>query len=127
MNGPSLSRDLVTYLREQRGMSLRAIGELVGLSESFISRVARGERHLTDEHLARFETALGEPLAVLLLDAVDRSQIPEANRAMFEEGLRLVRTVSELSDSLRRPPQTAAKARGKAVRTKLAKRIAPAT
>ena len=48
----NLSADLVKHLRSQ-GMTLRQIGASMGLSESFISRVAHRKRSLTIAHLLR--------------------------------------------------------------------------
>lgn len=96
----SLSADLVRYLRVQRALTLRQIGELVDLSESFISRVAAGERSFTIEHLNRFEQVLGAPLPVLLLEAVWQQQVTPDKRAMFDEGLRLIREAAALAGGL---------------------------
>jgi len=66
----SISSDIVDYFR-QDGMSLKQIGNLAELSESFISRVWRGKREFTIKHLLKFAKALNQPL-VLLLIAVNK-------------------------------------------------------
>ena len=43
-------------------MTLRQIGALMGLQESFICRVRKGERDFTLQRLQKLETALGKPL-----------------------------------------------------------------
>ena len=97
MNTVSLSADLVAYLRDSRGMSLRQIGELVDLSESYVSRVANGQRRFTLEHLDRFEKALGQPLPLLLLEACWKPKAPSGEQAMFDEALALLRRSASLS------------------------------
>lgn len=96
----SISADLVDYLRRQRGMNLKQIGELVDLSESFVSRVARRQRSFTVEHLEKFERALGQPLPVLLLEALWENRIPNAQREMFAQGLELLRNSTALLAAL---------------------------
>lgn len=98
----SLSADLVAYLRETRQMSLREIGEVVGLSESFVSRVANGQRRFTLEHLDRFEQALGQPLPLLLLEARWADKVTDETRELFQEGMRLLRAASDLAAELDR-------------------------
>jgi transcriptional regulator with XRE-family HTH domain len=95
----TLSMALVEYFREQ-GRTLRDIGELVGLSESFISRVANGHRSFTIDHLEEFERRLGQPLAALLLDARWRSSIPAERREQFEEVLTMLRDLAGLRAGL---------------------------
>ncbi len=86
----SISSDLVRYLRDG-GMTLKQIGELILTSESFISRVGRGERSFTLEHMARFEKELGESVPVLLLESRWRKLVPPAKRKLFEEAVRLLK------------------------------------
>lgn len=62
----SLSEQIVSYLRRQ-GRTLKEIAEMLDLSESFISRVARGERRLTTDQLVILERALRTPLPLLLM------------------------------------------------------------
>ncbi len=100
MNSVSLSADLVAHLRDTQGMSLRQIGELVDLSESYVSRVANGQRRFTLEHLDRFEKALGQPLPLLLLEACWKPKAPTEQQAMFDEALALLRRSARLSTKL---------------------------
>lgn len=94
-----LSAALVTYLRGQ-GKTLREIGDVIGLSESFVSRVANGERSLTIDHLAAFERELGEPLPALVLQAMWGREVNDEQRPAFEEALRLLRELGGFRRSL---------------------------
>ncbi len=85
---------LVAYLREQ-GKTLRQIGEMVGLSESFVSRVAKGERSFTLDHLALFERRLGEPLSVLIMESVWARTIDAEHKPAYDEALRVLRELGE--------------------------------
>ncbi len=97
----SISASLVGHLRGQ-GKTLREIGEMIGLSESFISRVAKGERSFTLDHLSAFEQQLGEPLPALLLQAMPRGNLTARQQAAFDEALQLLREIGEFRRSLAR-------------------------
>lgn len=96
---PQLSAALVAHLRRD-GKSLRQIGEMVGLSESFVSRVAKGERSFTIEHLALFEEALGEPLPALIMQAMWSHDLPARQQREFDAALELLRTLGGFRQSL---------------------------
>lgn len=93
----SLSARIVGYLLAQ-GKTLKEVGKSLNLSESFLSRVARGERRLSVEHLDRLEAAFGQPLPLLLLQA-SAGEVPEQHRPMYSEALRLL----QMGAALRRP------------------------
>jgi transcriptional regulator with XRE-family HTH domain len=95
----SISASLVSYLRDQ-GQTLREIGEMIGLSESFISRVAKGERSFTLDHLSAFEQALGEPLPALLLQSTRPDDLPAKQQAAFDDALQLLRDLGDFRKSL---------------------------
>ncbi len=80
---PAVSRDVVKYL-QRRGMTLRQIGEVMGLSESFISHVLHGRRSLTLRHLARLEKAERRPLALILMESADPESAPPELKAVYE-------------------------------------------
>lgn len=90
----SLSSDCVSYLRSH-GRKLRDIADLLDVSESYISRVARGEREFTLRHLNRLELALGKPVPLMLLEAMRKDIDPDFLPA-YEEALRLVRESTKL-------------------------------
>lgn len=79
----TVSRDIVKYLRSQ-GQTLDQIGKSMGLSESFISRVLKGERSLTLNHLAKLEKVLKKPLPLILLESVDAKSAPSELRTLYE-------------------------------------------
>ena len=56
-----------TSLRErarERGLSMKALAGLVGVSAGYISEVARGRRHMSPSVQARVEAALGAPVEI---------------------------------------------------------------
>jgi transcriptional regulator with XRE-family HTH domain len=79
---PTLSSDIVKYLQEQ-GLTLRKVGELLGLSESFISRVRKKQRSFTLDHLVKLEQATGRALPVILLEATQLSSVPDELRPIY--------------------------------------------
>lgn len=90
-----LSADLVEYFKEQ-GMTLRAIADMIGLSESFISRVARKERCFTIEHLLDFEKATGQPLPLLLLKAISKESVSEELTDLYKATRDVLSSAQEL-------------------------------
>jgi plasmid maintenance system antidote protein VapI len=97
----SHSMDVVEYFRGQ-GSSLQEIGEWLDLSESFVSRVARGERSFTLAHLARLERIVGTSLPLLLLEA-RRKDVPEQHREMYEEAIRLLKVSAKFRRRVNKP------------------------
>jgi transcriptional regulator with XRE-family HTH domain len=79
---PTLSSDIVKCLQEQ-GLTLRKVGELLGLSESFISRVRRKQRSFTLDHLVKLERATGRALPVILLEATEPGSVPDELRPIY--------------------------------------------
>ncbi len=79
---PTLSSDIVKYLQEQ-GLTLRKVGELLGLSESFISRVRKKERSFTLDHLVKLEQATGRALPVILFEATAPGSVPDELRPIY--------------------------------------------
>jgi transcriptional regulator with XRE-family HTH domain len=95
----SLSAEVVTFLREQ-GLTLKEIGQLLDLSESFMSRVARGERSLTIDHLKKLEQNLNQPLPLLLLQATAKTSISKELRPYYDEALKLLERSGRLKSEL---------------------------
>ena len=80
---PTLSSDIVKYLQQQ-GLTLRKVGDLLGLSESFISRVRKKQRSFTLEHLVKLERATGRALPVILLEATEPNSVPDELRPIYD-------------------------------------------
>ena len=64
-------------------MTLREIGELMGLKESFISRVRKGERSFTLQRLQKLEASLGKPLTVILIEATPIESAPAKLKPLY--------------------------------------------
>ena len=71
----TLSAGIIQMLR-QEGKTLKAIGELMGLSESAISLVNKGKRNLTIDRLQLLEKNLNRPLPKILLQTIDLEAVP---------------------------------------------------
>lgn len=97
----NLSADLVKYLQSQ-DMILRQIGDAVGLSESFISRVAHKKRSLTIEHLLRLQEALGKPLPLLLLEATSQDSVPQQLAPVYAKAREVLAAGVTLEHSAKR-------------------------
>ena len=93
--GTAMSCDIVEYLRTEEALSLEEIGDSLGLSKSFISRVSRGERSFTLEHLRKLETALGEALPILLAKTARLESVPQKLRRQYSLVQSLCRIVLE--------------------------------
>ena len=64
-----------TCLRErarQRGLSMKALAGLAGVSAGFISDVARGRKHMSPSVQARVEKALGAPVEIAPAECANR-------------------------------------------------------
>ena len=64
-----------TCLRErarERGMSMKALAGLVGVSASYISEVSRGRKHMSPALQARVEKALGGPVEIAPAECANR-------------------------------------------------------
>lgn len=80
---PTLSSEIVKYLQAQ-GLTLKKIGEMLGLSESFISRVRRKQRSFTLDHLVKLEQATGRALPIILLEATEPDSVPVSLRPIYD-------------------------------------------
>lgn len=87
----SLSTAIVQHLQHNRRMTLKQIGKLIGGSESFISRVATGQRNFTLPHLVALEEKLGESLPVLLLQARPAANLSPEQQEAFDSALELLK------------------------------------
>ena len=64
-----------TCLRErarERGLSMKALADLVGVSASYLSEVSRGKRHMSPALQARVEAALGAPVEIAPAECANR-------------------------------------------------------
>jgi transcriptional regulator with XRE-family HTH domain len=73
-NGPDVGRHVLT-LRKARGLSLRALAELSGLSPNTISLIERGITSPSVSTLHRLATALAVPITALLEEPVERMNL----------------------------------------------------
>ena len=73
-NGPDVGLHLRT-LRKERGLSLRALAELSGLSPNTISLIERGVTSPSVSTLHRLATALAVPITALLEASVERMDV----------------------------------------------------
>lgn len=89
----SISQCVVEYYLSQR-MTMREIGGLMNLSESYISRVSKGTRNFTLEHLSRLEKKSGTPLPQLLVNAISPEYVPPKLRKFYKSFQGLMETLS---------------------------------
>ncbi len=74
MNGNRIGRRVVA-LRKERGLTMRDLSELTGLSQGHISRLENGRQGFRAETLIRIAEALGvEPYRLLLSTEEDAQQ-----------------------------------------------------
>jgi transcriptional regulator with XRE-family HTH domain len=102
MSVPTVSSNIVRYLQESEHMTLREIGELMGLKESFISRVRKGERSFTLQRLQKLEASLGKPLTMILIEATPVELAPTKLKplyAAFRGFLATLEQNGEISDA----------------------------
>lgn len=78
----AISAHIVRHLRDQ-GMTLKEIGALMGVKESFVSRVRHRQRSFTLDHLTKLETALGKPLPAILVHATPVESVPKKLRPLY--------------------------------------------
>lgn len=86
---PRLSGARIREERERRGIGLRTLAALAGLSPAYLSRIERGQRGLSAEVAGRLEAALAEAPAAPTIDGA-------AIRAMREVRGLTVRAFAEL-------------------------------
>jgi transcriptional regulator with XRE-family HTH domain len=94
----SLSASIVKALRDE-GRTLKEIGDLLGLSESFMSRVARGERNLTVAHIERLQQVVEEPFMLRVLESMQHSAKPKFSKA-HEGAIGLLQAATKLDVEL---------------------------
>ena len=77
------SSAIVTHLLKE-GFTLKQIGDLIGLSESFLSYVKKGKRNFTIAHLSGLEKSLKRPLPLLFLETIDEKTIPKELKSQYK-------------------------------------------
>jgi len=97
MNEPS--QDVILYLRS-RGKTQAQIGKMLGVGESYISRVANGTRNLTVNHLERLAEKMDMALPELLAAATPMESVPRKFRPLYEGFLGVMRLSDRLRTSL---------------------------
>jgi len=95
----TLSSAIIAYLRSD-GRTLREIADLLEVSESYVSRVARGERQLSVPHLEQLERLEGNSLPLILLEA-ERERTPRKHLRAIDDLMNLMRRSHELEKELR--------------------------
>jgi transcriptional regulator with XRE-family HTH domain len=95
----SPSIDVVHFLHG-KGKTFKSIGKLLGVGESYISRVARGQRKFTIDHLQRLAKELDKSLPELLLLATPMDAVPRSLRSNYKLLLKALGTSERLQASL---------------------------
>lgn len=80
-----VSSNIIRAIRGgQKKMTYKKIGEMIGCSESFISRVSHGERAFTLEHLTLLEKKLNKPMPLLLLESTDIEDVAPEMKPLYK-------------------------------------------
>lgn len=80
-----VSRNIIRAIRKGANkMTYKKIGEMIGCSESYISRVANGERAFTLEHLTLLEKKLNKPVPLLLLEATNIEDVAPDMKPLYK-------------------------------------------
>lgn len=85
MSSPS-SADLARYVMDKHGLNQKQLAAVLGVGQSFISRVARGDRNFTFAHANALAAHLGVPVAVLIW----RTLGPANGDPRFQEARELI-------------------------------------
>lgn len=96
----SISSDIVDYLHREGGMNLKEIGDLMRLSQAFVSRVWRGKRVLKISQLLELEDAFKQPLFLLIIAATKKSSLSGKIRRLYFSHQRLLKQSGHLDDLL---------------------------
>lgn len=101
----------VRYWRLKRGLSLRALAPLVGLSYPALGRIETGKQDLSQYWMERLARALDVQAADLLLPEIgglteDERAVIEVYRQVPEAGRRAIRSVSESQRPFMGAPET---------------------
>jgi len=90
----SISKQIVLHLNKEKGMTLKKIGALMDVKESYISCVKNGTRDLTVASLMKLENSLGIALPCIFAEAIDLKSVSKKLRPQYN-ALRKVASKSE--------------------------------
>jgi transcriptional regulator with XRE-family HTH domain len=95
---PTISSNIIRFLQKKDEKilnkdekTLRKIGELMDLSESYISYVKKGERGLKLKRLLLLEKSLNMPLTELFMQSTKSGDIPKNLRHQYEQLLDIIK------------------------------------
>ncbi|MDP2910581.1 MAG: hypothetical protein Q8N58_02240 [bacterium] len=80
----TLSSDIVRFLQKEKRFTLKQIGNLMNLGESFICRVGLQQREFTLKSLLILEKNLNCPLPLLILEARKEESIPSELKLSYK-------------------------------------------
>lgn len=81
----SLSAQIARHARETSGLSQRALAVMLGLSQSFISRVLKGEKNFSLESLLKMAQHLEIPISVLIWRSMGKpTDVTEEDGAILD-------------------------------------------
>ncbi len=89
----SLSTNIVLHLMQE--MTLKEIGKLAGLSESYISLVKSGQRNFTVDRLERIEKATKTPIPVMMLESIDPKKVHPSLKKKYTQLKKIIETELE--------------------------------
>lgn len=81
-NYKEISQGLINLLLS-RGITPQEIAAATGVTKSFISRIKAGTRSFTLDHLVKLERFVGEPMPLLLMQAVPLDGLSPELKAMY--------------------------------------------
>ena len=88
----TISAKIILQL-QKNGMTLKQIGSIMGLSESYISYVKQGKRNLTIERLRKLEKDLKKPLPLIFLEATEGNLIPNELKNQYVKIRQVLKTI----------------------------------
>jgi transcriptional regulator with XRE-family HTH domain len=116
-----ISTGIVKHLIDDRGMSVTQIADRLGVTKSYISKVKAGERSLTLDHLGDLERITSEPIAFLMLKAMDPESVPPEVKPLYRIAWKMMAPQKKrAAPKSRAPSATAAAAGGARSRSKKA-------
>jgi len=75
----------IRHLRQTRGLTLKQVSDVAGISLGHLSEVERGQSSVSGEKLAKLAEALGETADYLLMGRATRGLIPDELALAAEE------------------------------------------